>query len=88
MRDRQSKIPLNVFSVEDNTPAGSTEEFLKYKLRYSTDDSGREIVVVDAGSEEVDVMTGWERPIEIVVEASVRALCPQGIEVSGKGPTC
>ncbi|QRV80596.1 hypothetical protein RhiJN_08611 [Ceratobasidium sp. AG-Ba] len=75
----QSKTSLTTLRAEDNTAAGSTDAFLASKLRYRTDENGQEIVVVDAGSEQVGVMMGWERPI---MEATVRALCPS---LKGKG---
>jgi protein arginine N-methyltransferase 2 len=52
-----------VLRAEDNTAAGSTDEFLRSKLIYRTDSNGQDIVVVNAGSEEVGVMMGWEKPI-------------------------
>ncbi|KAG9073510.1 Arginine N-methyltransferase 2, partial [Ceratobasidium sp. UAMH 11750] len=78
----QSKTSLTALRAEDNTAAGSTSTFLASKLLYRTDKNGQEIVVVDAGGEEVGVMMGWERPI---MEATVRALCSPGGD--SLGPT-
>lgn len=53
-----------VIKGEDDTAAGSTAAFLKSRLRYTTDDNGQEVCMVDAGDgEEVGVMMGWEQPI-------------------------
>ncbi|KAG8732078.1 Arginine N-methyltransferase 2 [Ceratobasidium sp. 414] len=79
----RTKTSLTALRAEDNTAAGSTSTFLASKLVYRTDENGQEIVVVDAGGEEVGVMMGWERPI---MEATVRALCPPPAEGS-LGPT-
>jgi protein arginine N-methyltransferase 2 len=54
---------LTALRAEDSTPAGSTDEFLKSKLVYRTDENGQEVVVIDIGGEEVGVMMGWEKPI-------------------------
>ncbi|CCO35699.1 Arginine N-methyltransferase 2 [Rhizoctonia solani AG-1 IB] len=59
----QSKTSLTALRAEDSTPAGSTDEFLKSKLVYRTDENGQEVVVIDIGGEEVGVMMGWEKPI-------------------------
>lgn len=59
----QSKTSLTALRAEDITAAGSTTEFLASKLLYRTDSTGQEIVVVDAGGEEVGVMMGWEKPV-------------------------
>ncbi|CAE6471470.1 unnamed protein product [Rhizoctonia solani] len=80
----QSKTSLTALRAEDSTAAGSTDEFLKSKLIYRTDENGQEIVVVDIGGEEVGVMMGWEKPI---MEATVRALCPQESSTDSNGPT-
>ncbi|CAE6429504.1 unnamed protein product [Rhizoctonia solani] len=80
----QSKTSLTTLRAEDSTAAGSTDEFLKSKLIYRTDEHGQDIVVVDIGGEEVGVMMGWEKPI---MEATVRALCPPESNSESKGPT-
>ncbi|CAE6512088.1 unnamed protein product [Rhizoctonia solani] len=80
----QSKTSVTALRAEDSTAAGSTDEFLKSKLTYRTDENGQEIVVVDIDGEEVGVMMGWEKPI---MEATVRALCPPELNTGGKGPT-
>ncbi|KAG8795836.1 Arginine N-methyltransferase 2 [Ceratobasidium sp. 428] len=80
----QTKTSLTALRAEDNTAAGSTSVFLDSKLLYRTDKNGQEIVVVNAGAEEVGVMMGWERPI---MEATVRALCPQSEGEKTSGPT-
>jgi hypothetical protein len=59
----QAKTSLNALRAEDDTAAGSATTFLASKLLYRTDSTGQEIVVVDAGGEEVGVMMGWEGPI-------------------------
>ncbi|KAG9121147.1 Arginine N-methyltransferase 2, partial [Ceratobasidium sp. 392] len=70
----QAKTSLTALRAEDETAAGSSSKFLSSKLQYRTDNNGQEIVVVNAGGEEVGVMMGWERPI---MKATVRALCRQ-----------
>ncbi|TRM69857.1 S-adenosyl-L-methionine-dependent methyltransferase [Schizophyllum amplum] len=53
-----------VIRAQDETGAGSTEEFLKSKLRYTKDAHGQEICMLKINDdEEVGVMMGWERGI-------------------------
>ena len=52
-----------VLKATDFTAAGSTDTYLTTPLQYKKDAHGQEIVVVNAGDEEVGVMMGWERPI-------------------------
>ena len=54
----------DIMKVTDESAAGSTVAFLKSRLRYSVDENGQEIRMVDAGpDDEVGVMMGWELPI-------------------------
>ncbi|KAG8934532.1 Arginine N-methyltransferase 2 [Tulasnella sp. 418] len=54
-------------------PAVSSDAFLSTKLRYTIDENGQEICLVDAGDgEDVGVMMGWERPI---MQKTVERLC-------------
>ena len=56
-----------ILKSEDETAAGSTEEFLKSKLVFEKDDNGQDVCVVDVGSEKVGVMMGWERDISVLL---------------------
>lgn len=43
---------------------GSTEVFLSSRLKYTRDENGQEICLLDAGhGQEVGVMMGWERDL-------------------------
>ncbi|KZT11035.1 S-adenosyl-L-methionine-dependent methyltransferase [Laetiporus sulphureus 93-53] len=68
------KSPLSlILKATDSTAAGSTEEFLSSKLRYTTDEHGQEICLVKVSDDEdVGVMMGWERPI---MQETVHKLC-------------
>ncbi|KAG8891169.1 Arginine N-methyltransferase 2, partial [Tulasnella sp. 417] len=62
-----------VLKTDDETAAASTDAFLASSLRYTTDENGQEVCMVDAGDgEEVGVMMGWEQPI---MDETVRQLC-------------
>ena len=52
-----------ILQAEDNTSSGSSEEFLKSRLRFTKDVHGQDICLVKAGDDEVGVMMGWERGI-------------------------
>ena len=53
-----------VLKASDDTAAGSTDNFLSSRLRYTRDDHGQEICLVNVGEgEDVGVMMGWERDI-------------------------
>ena len=58
--------PVNGITLQatDATAAGSLEEFLRTKLRYTRDEQGQDICLANlGGDEEVGVMMGWERNI-------------------------
>ncbi|KAL1748763.1 S-adenosyl-L-methionine-dependent methyltransferase [Schizophyllum fasciatum] len=77
-----------VIRAEDDTGAGSTEAFLKSKLRYTKDDHGQEICMLNINeSEEVGVMMGWERGImqETVKRTTANAKGPLKILNVGFG---
>lgn len=56
----------------DSTAAGSTEEFLSSRLRFTKDDHDQDICLVKVGDEEIGVMMGWEKGI---MEKTVEKLC-------------
>ena len=57
--------PLSlVLKASDDSAAGSTDNFLTSRLRYTQDDNGQEICLVRVSdTEDVGVMMGWERVI-------------------------
>ena len=59
----RSGLPSSIFlKVEDDTAIGSTDAFLSSRLKYTRDQNGQEICLLDAGDgQEVGVMMGWER---------------------------
>lgn len=61
----RSQIPSSIFlKAEDDTAMGSTEAFLSSRLKYTRDEQGQEICLLDAGhGQEVGVMMGWERDL-------------------------
>jgi protein arginine N-methyltransferase 2 len=68
-----------ILKTRDQTASGDTDEFLSSKLKFTKDENGQEICVVDAGGEEVGVMMGWERDI------SERNICQCRMFVTNKG---
>ncbi|KAH8988028.1 S-adenosyl-L-methionine-dependent methyltransferase [Lactarius akahatsu] len=55
------------------TPAlGSTDNFLSSRLRYTSDEHGQEICLLQSGDTEIGVMMGWERGI---MQETVRGMC-------------
>lgn len=52
-----------ILKSSDTTAAGSTDEFLSSKLRFTRDEHGQDICLVKSGDEEVGVMMGWEKQI-------------------------
>ena len=64
LRDR-NESPANItLEAIDSSAAGSTETFLKTRLRYVTDASGQEMVLAKVDDDsEVGVMMGWEHDI-------------------------
>ncbi|TFL04392.1 hypothetical protein BDV98DRAFT_524447 [Pterulicium gracile] len=60
-----------ILKSEDDTAAGSSDEYLSSKLTFKTDEYGQDICVVNAGEDEVGVMMGWEKEI---MEETVRRL--------------
>jgi protein arginine N-methyltransferase 2 len=47
----------------DDTAAASTDAFLSSKLRFTVDDHGQDICMLDVDGEEIGVMMGWEQTI-------------------------
>lgn len=52
-----------VLREEDDTALGSTDTFLTSCLRYTSDEHGQEICLLQSGDIEIGVMMGWERGI-------------------------
>src|SRR6266702_1345214 len=52
-----------VLREEDDTALGSTDKFLSSRLRYTIDEHGQEICLLQSGDTEIGVMMGWERGI-------------------------
>ncbi|THH30788.1 hypothetical protein EUX98_g3399 [Antrodiella citrinella] len=74
-----SKSPLAgtslslVLKATDDSAAGSTDNFLTSRLRYTHDEHGQEICLVKVSeTEDVGVMMGWERSI---MKETVDRLC-------------
>ncbi|KAJ7647280.1 arginine methyl transferase [Roridomyces roridus] len=49
-----------ILQANDTTALASTDAFLSSKLRFTVDQNGQEICMLDANGEEVGVMMGWE----------------------------
>jgi protein arginine N-methyltransferase 2 len=52
-----------VLREEDDTALGSTDKFLTSRLRYTSDEHGQEICLLQSGDTEIGVMMGWEHGI-------------------------
>src|SRR6266700_86040 len=52
-----------ILRSEDDSASGSSDTFLKTRLKYITDKHRQKICVVVVDGEEVGVMMGWEEPI-------------------------
>ncbi|KAJ7783236.1 arginine methyl transferase [Mycena metata] len=52
-----------IFRPTDNTAAASTDAFLSSKLRFTVDDHGQDICMLNVDGEEIGVMMGWETNI-------------------------
>lgn len=64
LESRNAQPDALVLRSEEQTAAGSTDEFLKTRLKYSKDERGQEICLASLGDgEEVGVMMGWEQEI-------------------------
>ncbi|KAN0128745.1 S-adenosyl-L-methionine-dependent methyltransferase [Lactarius tabidus] len=61
-----------VLREEDDTALGSTDKFLSSRLRYTSDEHGQEICLLQSGDTEIGVMMGWERGI---MQETVRRMC-------------
>ncbi|CAK5265742.1 unnamed protein product, partial [Mycena citricolor] len=58
----QSESAL-VLRSTDETAAASTDTFLSSKLRFTVDEHGQDICMVEADGDEIGVMMGWETEI-------------------------
>ncbi|KAF7782590.1 hypothetical protein Agabi119p4_1966 [Agaricus bisporus var. burnettii] len=52
-----------ILRASDDTAAGSSEDFLSSKLRYTKDESGQDLCFIEVDGEDIGVMMGWEMPI-------------------------
>ncbi|KDQ21143.1 hypothetical protein BOTBODRAFT_25572 [Botryobasidium botryosum FD-172 SS1] len=89
LKSRSQDLASVFLKAEDSTAAGSSETYLASQLRYTADENGQEICLVETSpGEEVGVMMGWEKPI---MGETVRLLCDghenynQGISVLNIG---
>ena len=55
-----------VLKEEDDTALGSTDKFLSSRLRFTTDEHGQDICLLQSGDTEIGVMMGWERGISAI----------------------
>ncbi|EKM81002.1 hypothetical protein AGABI1DRAFT_71703 [Agaricus bisporus var. burnettii JB137-S8] len=64
-RDDSSLDPSTnlILRASDDTAAGSSEDFLSSKLRYTKDESGQDLCFIEVDGEDIGVMMGWEMPI-------------------------
>lgn len=72
----KSQTPSSlVLSTDDDSAAASTKKFLSSKLRFTKDEHGQDICMLQVGPDvEIGVMMGWEREI---MQETVIALCDQ-----------
>ncbi|KAF8200772.1 arginine methyl transferase [Pholiota molesta] len=61
-----------ILRAEDESASGSSDVFLQSKLKYTVDQHGQNICMLEVDGEEVGVMMGWERNI---MQATVQKLC-------------
>lgn len=61
-----------ILRAEDESASGSSNVFLQSKLKYTVDQHGQNICMLEVDEEEVGVMMGWERNI---MQATVQKLC-------------
>ncbi|KAF8633399.1 hypothetical protein AX17_004570 [Amanita inopinata Kibby_2008] len=72
LSNQESTSSTIVLRETDGTPAGSSKAFLSSKLHFTKDETGQDVCLVNAGSQEVGVMMGWEREI---MRETVQRLC-------------
>ena len=68
-----------ILRSEDNSASGSSDTFLKTRLKFVTDKHRQQICLVVVDGEEVGVMMGWEEPI---MRQTVEKLCQSHPNVS------
>ncbi|KAJ7924869.1 arginine methyl transferase [Mycena leptocephala] len=56
-------VSAMIIRPTDDTAAASTDAFLSSKLRFTVDDHGQDICMLDVDGEEIGVMMGWEQTI-------------------------
>ncbi|KAF9450430.1 arginine methyl transferase [Macrolepiota fuliginosa MF-IS2] len=66
-----------VLRETDGTAAGSSEDFLSSRLRYTKDETGQSICFIDVDGEEIGVMMGWETPIMTETVQSIYDSLPE-----------
>lgn len=63
LASRSAEADALLLKEEDDTALGSTDKFLSSRLRYTSDEHGQEICLLQSGDTEIGVMMGWERGI-------------------------
>ncbi|KAH9083366.1 hypothetical protein EDB83DRAFT_2328861 [Lactarius deliciosus] len=72
LASRSAGADALLLKEEDDTALGSTDKFLSSRLRYTSDEHGQEICLLQSGDTEIGVMMGWERGI---MQETVRGMC-------------
>ncbi|KAH8996552.1 S-adenosyl-L-methionine-dependent methyltransferase [Lactarius hatsudake] len=72
LASRSAEGDALLLKEEDDTALGSTDKFLSSRLRYTSDEHGQEICLLQSGDTEIGVMMGWERGI---MQETVRGMC-------------
>jgi len=62
-RNTSDSASAMILRPTDDTAAASTEAFLSSKLRFTVDDHGQDICMLDVDGDEIGVMMGWEKNI-------------------------
>ncbi|KAH9485439.1 Protein arginine N-methyltransferase 2 [Psilocybe cubensis] len=63
-----------ILCAEDTTASGSSDAFLNSRLKYTVDENGQDICVLNVEGQDIGVMMGWERNI---MNETVHRLCDQ-----------
>ncbi|PPQ67249.1 hypothetical protein CVT25_005833 [Psilocybe cyanescens] len=61
-----------ILRAEDITASGSSDAFLNSTLKYTVDETGQDICMLNVEGEDIGVMMGWERNI---MDETVHRLC-------------
>ncbi|KAF8973226.1 arginine methyl transferase [Flammula alnicola] len=68
-----------ILRADDNTASGSPDAFMGSRLKYTVDEHGQNICMLEIDGEEVGVMMGWE---ENIMRETVHKLCDNHPKVS------